>query len=569
MLLLPARYVGRQTYPRPAPSPERRRGKRVVLGDRREALLHLGDAGLHDLVDARRELVGLLDDVLAEADHVLAQVLDVATRAVATLRSSRSKRVRAFLTSRSRRLRAVVPRRSNFAGRLSKRLRRAASSRSALARVLSDGHEARSRSRRGCPGRRASRRRGSGRRARRSRRPGWSRSSSPWRWPWRQRSVLRAAVVAVRLAAGLRAAVRLAGVRFATACGQLVLVVVVSAMLSVSSERSKDISSKWFGGTVPTEHTFVNRPRGMRLQDRTAVRRWADAPAASSGAAGVRPRADHRRVGHEVQRRVQRAVAAPGKATWPPDSRTMSCAAAASTARHFHSVAIPSTRVSATWQSEMAIEPDRADAPGDVLKPVRGRGQPARVGGLDREQLELARRSCGARAAPSIRMSLTNAPWPRVARHSSPGPGRRRSRRRRRPSSGPPQRRSTARGGSARAWRSSSRRSDRSTTSIWSEPKSTCPRSSETAVKRAPASWSCSSSSKTLSSAAASMTSVWSPPPPVSPVSMRRSRVVGCSASDLDQPARRFPASSEPIVSRTGEEMPSALILGRCLTPPS
>ena len=44
-------------------------------------------------------------------------------------------------------------------------------------------------------------------------------------------------------------------------------------------------------------------------------------------------------------------------ATWPPLSRTMSCAAATSTARHRHSVSMPSTRASATWHIETAIVP--------------------------------------------------------------------------------------------------------------------------------------------------------------------------------------------------------------------
>src|SRR4051812_21954505 len=75
------------------------------------------------------------------------------------------------------------------------------------------------------------------------------------------------------------------------------------------------------------------------------------------------------------------------------------------------------------------------------------------------------------------------------------------------------------------------------TTRTASSPKSTSPRSSETAVKRAPSACSASSWAKTASSPYWSMTSVRSPPPPRVPVSAMRSRVVGASA-------RRRPSSA-------------------------
>src|SRR4051794_24594564 len=69
------------------------------------------------------------------------------------------------------------------------------------------------------------------------------------------------------------------------------------------------------------------------------------------------------------------------------------------------------------------------------------------------------------------------------------------------------------------------------TTRTSGEPKSTSPRSSLTAVKRAPSACRRSSSAKTASSEAWSMTSVRSPPSPREPVSSRRSRLPGVSRS--------------------------------------
>src|SRR4051812_31756152 len=64
-----------------------------------------------------------------------------------------------------------------------------------------------------------------------------------------------------------------------------------------------------------------------------------------------------------------------------------------------------------------------------------------------------------------------------------------------------------------------------------SPPKETMPRSSETAVKRTPCSYSCSSCANTSASAASSISSVRSPPSPRVPVSFTRSAIVGRSSS--------------------------------------
>src|SRR3954453_10010830 len=77
------------------------------------------------------------------------------------------------------------------------------------------------------------------------------------------------------------------------------------------------------------------------------------------------------------------------------------------------------------------------------------------------------------------------------------------------------------------------------------EPKSTSPRSSLTAQKRAPASCSAASSLKTMSSAALSISSVRSPPSPRVPVSVTRSAIVGrsCSIAEIAATDRRHAPS--------------------------
>src|SRR4051812_6848432 len=83
------------------------------------------------------------------------------------------------------------------------------------------------------------------------------------------------------------------------------------------------------------------------------------------------------------------------------------------------------------------------------------------------------------------------------------------------------------------------------TTRTSCEPKSTSPRSSLTAQKRAPASCSAASSLKTMSSAALSISSVRSPPSPRVPVSITRSAIVGrsCSIAEIAATDRRHAPS--------------------------
>src|SRR3954469_9373615 len=76
------------------------------------------------------------------------------------------------------------------------------------------------------------------------------------------------------------------------------------------------------------------------------------------------------------------------------------------------------------------------------------------------------------------------------------------------------------------------------TTRTSGEPKSTSPRFSLTAMKRKPSSCRRSSSAKTASSEAWSMTSVRSPPSPREPVSSRRSRLPGVSRSTRSRASR-------------------------------
>ena len=96
-----------------------------------------------------------------------------------------------------------------------------------------------------------------------------------------------------------------------------------------------------------------------------------------------------------------------------------------------------------------------------------------------------------------------------------------------------------------RAWRSATRRSGRSRPARSGSPKSTTPRSSLTAVNRAPASCSASSSAKTTSSAAASITQR-----PVAALAARarlvtRSAIVGL-AGEHRRGSRRPTAGTRP-----------------------
>src|SRR4051794_1372101 len=218
-------------------------------------------------------------------------------------------------------------------------------------------------------------------------------------------------------------------------------------------------------------------------------------------------------------------------ATWPPASRTISCAAAASTARQRFRDAIASKRPPATWHRDTAIAPiarsrcaasARASADwttqrGSADSMPRTSSLPSRV-----------RRSVsdGSSGVPS-----SWAPPPRQATHSSSGPK----------SCTNPNTTSAIVDPSETATERAKCGSPRLaltepsigsiTTRSSSLPKSTSPRSSLIALKRAPASCSFSSSAKTTSSAASSISSVWSPPSPRVPVSFTRSAIVGRPAS--------------------------------------
>src|SRR3954454_5939889 len=223
----------------------------------------------------------------------------------------------------------------------------------------------------------------------------------------------------------------------------------------------------------------------------------------------------------------------------------MSCAAAASTARQRFSDAMASKRAAATWHSDTAIAPiarsrcavsasasaDCTTQRGSADSTPSTSSLPSRV-----------------RRSPSSRSSVipsSSAPWPRTATHSSSGPKSRTN----------PNTTSAIVVPWATASESAKCGSPRLaltepsigsiTTCSSGEPKSTTPRSSLTAVKRAPASCSASSSANTTSSAASSISSVRSPPWPRVPVSLTRSAIVGWSSSMLRilSTARRQAAS--------------------------
>src|SRR4051794_41504582 len=237
-------------------------------------------------------------------------------------------------------------------------------------------------------------------------------------------------------------------------------------------------------------------------------------------------------------------------ATRPPASRTISCAAAASTARQRFSDAIASNRAAATWHSDTAIAPIArsrcavsASASADCT---------TQRGSADSTPSTSSLPS-GVRRSPSDRSSVmpsSCAPPPRQATHSSSGPKSRTN----------PNTTSAIVSPSATATESAKCGSPRLaltepsigsiTTSVSGDPKSTTPRSSLTAVKRAPASWRPCSCANTASSAASSISSVRSPPSPRVPVSFTRSAIVGRSSSIVRtwSTARRQAASQSSAV---------------------
>ena len=75
-------------------------------------------------------------------------------------------------------------------------------------------------------------------------------------------------------------------------------------------------------------------------------------------------------------------------ATTPPASRTISCAAATSTARQRRSVTMPSSRAAATWQSETAIAPSAAGGGPSWRAQSADSRTHAGIGRFDPDQLE-------------------------------------------------------------------------------------------------------------------------------------------------------------------------------------
>src|SRR4051812_24709193 len=219
------------------------------------------------------------------------------------------------------------------------------------------------------------------------------------------------------------------------------------------------------------------------------------------------------------------------KATWPPASRTISCAAAASTARQRFSEAIASNRAAATWQSETAIAPIARSR--CAVSASASADWTTQRGSADSTPSTSSLPSPVRRSpsAGSSRSPSSSAPRPRQATHSSSGPKSRTK----------PNTTSAIVVPSATARESAKWGSPRLaltepsigsiTTCRSGEPKSTMPRSSLTAVKRAPPSCRRSSSANTASSAASSISSVRSPPSPRVPVSFTRSAIVGRASS--------------------------------------
>src|SRR4051794_682404 len=218
-------------------------------------------------------------------------------------------------------------------------------------------------------------------------------------------------------------------------------------------------------------------------------------------------------------------------ATWPPASRTISCAAAASTARQRFRDAIASKRPPATWHSDTAIAPM---ARSRCAASARASADWTTQRGSADSMPRTSSLPSGVRRSVSDGSSWVPSSWappPRQATHSSSGPK----------SCTKPNTTSAIVDPSETATERAKCGSPRlaltepsigsMTTSRSSLPKSTSPRSSLIALKRAPASWSFSSSAKTTSSAASSISSVWSPPSPRVPVSFTRSAIVGRPAS--------------------------------------
>lgn len=100
----------------------------------------------------------------------------------------------------------------------------------------------------------------------------------------------------------------------------------------------------------------------------------------------------------------------------------MSWAAAQSTARDFQSVTIPSQRAAATWQSAMAIEPIARTrwTWSSSTSPRSAKFRAWADSTATTSSLPSSVRRSGGRSTSG--WSLTKAPSPLVARHSSFGP---------------------------------------------------------------------------------------------------------------------------------------------------
>ena len=151
-----------------------------------------------------------------------------------------------------------------------------------------------------------------------------------------------------------------------------------------------------------------------------AVRRYRRAAMSRASDAGVR--AATTRACGSMSSGAPSGSSKPGNATTAPASRTMSWAAATSTERVGRSVNIPSTRVGASWHSEMAIEPIARRrlivSPSATIFGASRRGSADSKVTISRRPPGV-RRSCGG---DSILRPFSQAPSPRRAYHSSRGP---------------------------------------------------------------------------------------------------------------------------------------------------
>ena len=273
----------------------------------------------------------------------------------------------------------------------------------------------------------------------------------------------------------------------------------------------------------------------------------APAPRAPSRASAPR----RRRRPAPARRAARRAASAqPGNATCPPASRTISCAGG-------------DVDRAAAAQRDHPVEPrgrDLAQRHGD-----RARSRAAGARRRRARRADVARPSAGRptrrRAAPAGRATRRSgtrrverhaveqrAAAARRATHSSPAPKSCTKREHdvghRRPV-GDGDRERVVGQPALGVLRAVDRVDDDA--HVRPPPKSTWPRSSLTAVKRWPSACSASSRPNTAASAAASISSVRSPPSPRVPVSRARSAVVGARGEHVAQLPRGAARGAEPV----------------------